>query len=400
LVTQRNELEHAVHRFEAITEITRALGGETDIDRILELIVKRGRALVRAQGVVLLVQDGEDFEVTAMAGDLDRTMAGERYPVSESISAQVLRTGRAERIDDIPARAVRSRLASEIGAEAGLFVPLRYRGKVLGVLNAFDRVEDGPGFHTEDEQLLSAFAGSGAIALATARDVATFGLRRSMEASERERSHWARELHDETLQDLGALAVHLGSVRARAVSEEVRAGIDEAVKQARDATERLRGLITELRPASLDQLGLQPAVEDLVARMRASTELAIELRVQIGDPADDAAVRLGPEIESVIYRVVQEALTNVVKHAQAKTCRVAAIEADGEVAVTISDDGSGFSEAEQTAGFGLLGMRERLALVGGQFQIESGSGGGTTLRAVIPTARTAGTAEPDVRRAG
>jgi signal transduction histidine kinase len=156
-------------------------------------------------------------------------------------------------------------------------------------------------------------------------------------------------------------------------------------------------LIAELRPASLDQLGLQPALEDLVARTRASNGLAIELCVEIGEGAGS---RLGPEIESVIYRVVQEGLTNVVKHARAETCRVAVVEETGDVTVTISDDGGGFSEAEQTTGFGLLGMRERLALVAGRLEIESEAAAGTTLSAVIPAARMAGAADPGVRRAG
>jgi signal transduction histidine kinase len=380
VVTQRNELEHAVRRFEAMTEITRALGGETDLDRTLELIVKRGRALVHARSVALLVQDGDEVVVTAAAGSVDRAVLGERIKLEESISTRVLRTGRAERIEDIAGRAVRSRLATEIGAEAGLFVPLRYHGRVLGVLNAFDRTENGPGFGPEDEQLLSAFADSGAIALATARNVAAYGLRRSMEASERERSHWARELHDETLQDLGALAIRLATIRARAPSDELREAIDEAVQQARSSAERLRGLITELRPAALDQLGLQPALEDLAERMRSGSGLAVELSVQLGS-------RLSPELESVVYRVVQEALTNVVKHAAAYRCSVAVAEIDGALAVEIADEGAGFSENKARGGFGLLGMRERLALVGGRLEIDSTPGAGTRISASIPNSR-------------
>jgi GAF domain-containing protein len=209
---RRDELERTVASFEATTEITHALAGDTDLEHVFELTVKRGRALTDARAMVLLLAEGEDLVVAALAGDLADALLGERIPVQESISGDVLRSGKAERLADAPSR-LRFALAKQTHAETGLFVPLRFRGKALGVLAAFDRLREGPQFSEGDERLLSAFATSAAAAVATAQDVAAQGSQRSLAAAEQERSRWARELHDETLQELAALKILLATAR-------------------------------------------------------------------------------------------------------------------------------------------------------------------------------------------
>ena len=129
---------------------------------------------------------------------------------------------------------------------------------------------------------------------------------------------------------------------------------------------------------ALDQLGAKPAIESLVARVAHQTDLDITL-----DYEGDAA-RHEPEVESTLYRLVQEALTNVAKHARASRVEVRVRDAGGQIALTVRDDGAGFDARQTTSGFGLIGMRERLALVGGTLEIRSDPGGGTVLRASIP----------------
>ena len=118
---------------------------------------------------------GSELVVAALAGDLDNALLGERIPIEDSISGHVLRSGKPERLADAPSR-LRFALAKQTQAQTGLFVPLRFRGRVLGVLAGFDRLRDGPQFSARDEQLLSAFAASAAAAVATAQDVAAQAL--------------------------------------------------------------------------------------------------------------------------------------------------------------------------------------------------------------------------------
>jgi signal transduction histidine kinase len=139
-----------------------------------------------------------------------------------------------------------------------------------------------------------------------------------------------------------------------------------------------------MRPASLDQLGVEPALEALVARSEGLSGLQIRLRTELrGEP------RLKPAIETTVYRVVQEALTNVAKHAEASTVDVAVIEDDATITIRVADDGGGFSPGQDTAGFGLIGMRERLRLAGGRLEVRSDAGRGTTIHASIPVTRPA-----------
>lgn len=393
LVTgRRDELERAVQGLQATTDIARAVGAETRLDRVLELIVKRGRAMVKARVMAVLVQEGDEVVVTAAAGDVGPELIGTRLPLAESVSAEVLATKRTARLSELSSR-LRAGLGTRLGAASGLFVPMLFQGRAIGVLNAFDRLDDGPEFDADDERIMESFASSAAVAVATAQEATSRALRRSMEATEQERSRWARELHDETLQELAALAIRLSTARDLENIDEMRRQIDSAVDQAGAAAKALRGLITDLRPAALDQLGLQPAVEALAERATATAGLRVDLAIDLAYDTGREPTRLAPETEGAAYRFVQEGLTNVIKHAETGSAAVSVVERDEELTVTISDSGRGFSAHADTTGFGLIGMRERVALVGGRVDLRSAPGEGTTISAVLPAQR-AGTPRP------
>ena len=376
---RRMQLERAVRGLEATTEISRALGGETDLDRVLELIGKRARALVESRAILILLEHGNELEVAIAAGELRHSTVGERVPVEGSLAGQALRSGRPKRIDDMSA--VTPRLAEMADADTALIVPLVFRGTPLGVVVAMDRLIQGPRFGPEDEDLLSAFAASAATAVRTARSVADERLRDAIHAAEQERGRWARELHDETLQGLGGLQALLSSVLGSGDSGRLEHAVREAVEHIRTEISNLRSLITELRPAALDDLGLVPALESLAERTRTIQGLELDLEVDVGDGG-----RLPPEVESTVYRVVQEALTNVGKHAAATKVRVNVRRNGDGLSVEVTDDGRGYDTDAQSAGFGVPGMRERVELLGGSHSIESSEGEGTTVRAHIPLA--------------
>jgi two-component system, NarL family, sensor histidine kinase DevS len=371
------ELEQAVQGLEATTTIVRAVGSETDLGRVLELVVKRGRALVEARAVLLLLAEGDELRIAAGAGGLDAAVVGGSLPARGSVAGQVLAAGGAERIGDVGARLAPADAGlGVIGAQTAVFVPLIYRTRPLGVLCAFDRLGEDGRFGDRDEQLLSAFAASAATAVATAKSVEAERLRHSLRSAEQERRRWARELHDETLQGLAALGVLISSgLRVGG------AGLEQAARQVQEqiTTEvaNLRALIAELRPPALDELGLTAAIESLAERTATVEGLEVDLEVAIGEE------RLDPEAETAAYRLVQEALTNVAKHARADRVAVRVHAAGERLALEVTDDGRGFDAARPGAGFGLEGMRERAGLMGGTLHIASGEAG-TTVRVELP----------------
>jgi signal transduction histidine kinase len=382
---QRDELERAVRALETTSAITRALGTETDLERVLELVVKRGRALVEARSMVLLMAERDELVGRATAGEVAASVLGLRMPVGDAVVGHVYRSGRTERVADLASK-MRFELGEHLQASAGLVVPLIFRSRRIGVLAAFDRLGEGPEFSPEDARLMEAFAAAAATALAGAQNVAAQTRQRAIEASEEERTRWARELHDETLQELGALKLALRAAARSDDLEEVRRSLAAAAEQVSVGIAQLRHLITELRPAALDELGVAPALEALVERVGEVNDLAMSLSVELASEGAGETTRLGPALETAIYRLVQEALTNVAKHARASRVEVVVAELGDQVIVTVTDDGVGFDPDAAAEGFGLLGMRERLTLLEGTLAVESGADG-TTIRCRIPVQR-------------
>jgi signal transduction histidine kinase len=254
---------------------------------------------------------------------------------------------------------------------------------------AFDRLEDGPQFKREDEELMLSFAASAATAVHTARSVAEERLAHALEGAEQERRRWARELHDETLQGLGGLQLLLSSALKEQDAEKRAAVVRRASEQVRMEISNLRNLILELRPAELDELGLESALEALAERRAAANGLRVAVDIDLGSAPDGGPARLAPSVESTVYRIVQEALSNAAKHSGAERIDVHLVASNGMVELVVRDNGDGFDLAKPTSGYGLLGMRERVALLRGDFQIASAPEQGTTVRAVFPAARLA-----------
>ncbi|MFL5819549.1 MAG: GAF domain-containing protein [Solirubrobacteraceae bacterium] len=383
---RRHELEHAVHGLEATVAISRAVGGETDLSRVLELIAKRARSLVGARALAILLEDRGQLRIAATAGELPSEVRGDSLPLPGTVAQRVMGVRRAERIADVADRMPAASQALHVQAQTALVVPLAFRGRALGVLEAFDRMSSGPDFSSGDERLLQSFAASAATAVATAQSVEQVRLAQRIKASEEERRRWARELHDDTLQGLGAVGLMLSSA-ARSSDEELRGAVAGAIKQLNLEIESLRMLVTELRPAALDELGLRPALEALIDRAAFSDGIEVRLRYDVAREHGDASARLAPDIESTVYRVVQEALNNALHHANATVVDIVVTEGDGALTVTVTDDGCGFDPAQPTTGFGLVGMRERIELVDGRLELDTTVGTGTRVRASVPVGR-------------
>jgi two-component system, NarL family, sensor histidine kinase DevS len=384
LRSRHGELKQTVEALEATIQIAHALGGETDLQAVLDLVAKRGRALVAARALVIEYGQAGELVMAAAAGELRERLAGERVDLHGTVADSALRTGNTMRLEDEPNMMRFERHgAGRLGvqASAGLVVPLIFRGQSQGVLLAIDRLKGGPAFTAEDQRLLEAFAASAATAIATAESVEAERRRQRLAAAEEERTRWARELHDETLQSLAALRLGLAAqLRAGGDPAAVVETVRESVVQLDRDIATLRALITDLRPAALDDLGAEAAIEDL-ARRAQSRGLEVAVDVEL---AQEPTARLTTELETAVYRIVQEALTNAEKHGHAHRASVEVQEEKETVRVTVRDDGRGFDPGGRFSGFGVTGMRERAELIGGTLDIESAPGHGSTVQATLP----------------
>jgi signal transduction histidine kinase len=384
----RVELQRTVGALDATIQIARALGGETDLRAILELVAKRGRALVSARALVIELLRGEELVVAAGAGELPVDLVGQRVSVTDTVASAALRAGETQRLaEGLNRRRFEQHGLGHLGLRAndGLVVPLIFRNHAYGVLVAVDQLDAGE-FTAEHQRLLESFAASAATAVATAQSAADERRHPRLAAAEAERTRWARELHDDTLQSLGNLRLMLAAAQRAEKPEAMFAANRQAISQLESDIANLRALITELRPAALDQLGTEAAINALAERLR-RTGLELDVSLDLAYEHGRAGERHTPELETAVYRIIQEALGNAIKHGEARRAVVELLEDDRIVCVTVRDDGDGFDAAQQTDGFGLLGMRERAELLGGTVNVESAPGQGATITAKLPAAR-------------
>jgi signal transduction histidine kinase len=373
------EVEQALRRAETSVDIARTVGGETDVERVLDLIVKRARALVDARALLVLLRRGEDLFVAAHAGRIDEDISDLTIPIEDSIFAAAMEDRVSQRLErgSPPSE---GRLREKVGAEAALIVPLLFRGRAVGALVALDREAGGLEFDQEDLRLLQSFASSAATAVATAQTVESERLQQRVESAEKERERWARELHDDALQNLAAIRINLATA-LQARGEDRHDRIERAAEDTLDRLEEqigdLNRLINDLRPAALERLGLTGALEALAEESSARGPVEVETTIEI-------AGELGRDEERLVYRLVQESLTNVVKHAHASHVEVSAAEGEGAIEIAVRDDGEGFDAGTSTAGRGLTGMRERIELLGGEIAVSSKPGAGTEISARVP----------------
>ena len=372
---RRRSLERALQASRTSMEITTAIGADTDLTRVLELIVKRGRALVEADSLLIWLRRGDQLQIAAVAGNA-AVPTGTVVPIEASTAGQALSSGQSMRIGDLRQLRIDPAQYGMDEASTVLIVPLIHRGQRHGVLMAFDRLGATASFDDEDQRTLEAFAVSAATAVATARSVEEQRLQNSMAAAESERQRWARELHDETLQGMAALKLAL-TAALRAEPHQAHELLKGAVEQLDADIGGLRSIIADLRPAALDELGLAPALSTLVERMGERGGLDASASIELG------AARLTPEIETTAYRVAQEALTNVLKHAGASAVRFVAVIDHGCLRIEVSDDGRGMGE-HPGQGFGVIGMRERAELAHGTLELRPGDQGGTVVILELP----------------
>jgi two-component system, NarL family, sensor histidine kinase DevS len=367
-------------QLESLNEVSLAVASETDISRVFGLVASRLRELVGARLVVIALRHGDDeLRVEAVAGDESESLVGLRVPKAGSKMGRILERGRSERVDSmIEDLEVDQDAARRMQARTGLFVPLLVRGRAIGVISLHDKLGGDPRFSDEDLRLTETFAPRVANAVDLSERVARDALRRVIGAQELERRRLARELHDETGQALTSILLGLKGIEDARDGGDVRQATEELRELVVGTLQDVRRLAVELRPKALDDFGLVPALERLVENFGEQTGMNVQLEARLGPD------RLPGEVETALYRITQEALTNVVKHARARKVSIVLTRRNGTATAVIEDDGQGIADADDTQGLGLLGMRERLELINGKLSIESSEGAGTTIVAEVP----------------
>jgi len=245
----------------------------------------------------------------------------------------------------------------------------------VGVIVAYDKQGSNPRFSDADMRIAQAFANRAAVAIELSERVGRRAVRSLLEGQEMERRRLARELHDETGQALASILLGLKTLE-RELGEEPLAVIRELVDSALGDVRRLT---VELRPPALDDFGLAAALERLGSVIGERSPFTVDVNVTV------PAGTMPPEHETAIYRIVQEALTNVVKHASARHVSIVVASSERAVRAVVEDDGAGFDRHNvREHALGLVGMRERAQLLGGRLEVESTAGGGTTVFVELP----------------
>ena len=368
-------------QLQSLAEVGNALSSELELPRLLDLVVKRLRELIDARLVFIAMPraGGETVVETVAADDADRYL-GVKLDPARSKTARVLERRRSERVDSlIDDPEIDQQTARFMGARAGLYVPLVVRGEAIGVIVAQDKQQPDPRFTDEDVRIAEGFGQRAAVALELSERVAKDALRRVVSGQELERRRLARELHDETGQALTSILLGLKGIEDAQDDEERRRSLLALREQVVATLQDVRRLAVELRPKALDDFGLVAALERLAETFGEQTNVDVHVETMLGD------ARLSEEVETALYRIVQEALTNVVKHANARTVSVVLTRKDDRVVVVVEDDGQGFDPlTKREDGLGLVGMKERIELVDGRLTLESGSGQGTTIAVEVP----------------
>jgi PAS domain S-box-containing protein len=398
---QHTALQRRLRESEAITQVSRALSETLEPESILDLIASIAQDIIHhADWTVIHLVRGrpERLYPAAAAGSAPPS---ESYVITpgEGLAWLALANGTLVNVSDVPHDPHASQFARDAGVKSILVAPIQSRNRTIGTVSCVSL--DLGVFSDEDERLITILASQAAMAIENAqlfdsqrraRTVAEHQRERLRELTQRivttqeeERLRISRELHDEAGQALTSLKISLDLIRVGLPPEQeaLRARLASVASLADETMETLRTLAHDLRPPGLDAFGLNVALEGLCYDFSTRTELEVVYR-GLELPELSTTVALS------IYRLVQEALTNIAKHAAASRVAITVTREDEQLCVEVADNGQGFVQDVDTerprrrGGIGLVSMRERAELLGGTLEIDTSPGQGTRLTARVP----------------
>ena len=365
-----------------MSEAVLAITADLSLEAMLQRLVETARALANARYAALGIPDGEggfaEFLTTGISQKAIEAIGP--LPRQHGLLDAMLHSPHSERVRNIQADPrfggwpdKHPKMTSFLG------VPIVAKGEVIAAFYLANK-RRAREFTAEDQELIETLAAHAAIAIENAR---LYERSRELSIVE-ERNRLARELHDSVTQTLFSLSLTAESAATLAESDPVRAReqLLSVRRLAADALKEMRSLIFELRPAELDVDGLVPTLRKRIDVLRRVYRRDIDLRVR-------GERRLEPSAEAHVFRIVQEALQNALKHSQAARLDVELAMLDGRVIATVRDDGIGFDPeaAKRRSGrLGLTSMEERARELGGTLEIESHPGDGAVVRLEAPLA--------------
>ncbi|MBI3330372.1 MAG: GAF domain-containing protein [Nitrospinae bacterium] len=391
------EVERRRREAEVVAELASTISASLDLATVLQRVAEGARDLCGSDAASIALPDPESqaMVIRYLAGAPDPGYETVRIEPGKGIGGQVLVTGRPFRTDHYAADPRFSKdylqTTQKWKAVALIAVPILIEHRVEGLIYVSNR--SSRPFTARDEAVLMRLADHAAIAIYNARlfEQVRLGHERLQTLSHRllavqedERRRIARELHDEIGQALTAVKMNLQAVRHLPEAASVAPYLEENMDIVNQLLQQARDLSRDLRPSMLDDLGLLPALRWYIDRLAQRAGFHAQLEV------DAMEMRLHPDLETACFRVAQEALTNVVRHARAHRVWVEVRPSATELELVVRDNGVGFDvrDAQERAmrgeSLGLLGMSERVALVGGHFDITSAPAQGTEIRARFP----------------
>ncbi len=396
------EVEGQYYRLLALSRVSAALSSLGDLDAILRIALKDVLSVMEGTigGILLLDEKTQTLSFRVYQGLSPETAEKMRLTVGQGIVGRVAQTGKAILLEDITkdTRVAYPELVSAEGWRAFISVPLRAKDRDLGVLIVASRTPRQ--FTRDDMHLLNSIGDQLGVAIEQAalyerlrrtRERYRHLARQILLTQEDERKRIASELHDETTQTLSGLTLQLQALVSMAEMSgqdtEIVARLKKVQSLAIQVHKGISRLIADLRPALLDTLGLIPAIRQYAETSLHPVGIGFSMEVKGLDK------RLPPEVETGLFRVIQGAIGNVVRHSRAKNASVVLERCNDELLLRIIDDGVGFDVSKITdieesgRGRGVFSMRERLMLLGGIGWIESKLGHGTVACGKVPLRR-------------
>lgn len=389
-----------LRELDVVQEIGSALLGELDPTRVLRTIVHEALELMGASAAYVAMpdEDGERLHIRVAAGRGTGAVEGLDLPRAGSLNDYAMRVLEPILVDDVATdQRGSSPVAEVLKARSMIVAPLVDRRKAVGALVVLH--SERSFFKDDDLFIVRRFADLASMALRNARLISSERDRAHMEAElqeshlreqmradtlhaviraqEDERARIARELHDSAGQAMASILLLLKLTEQATSLEDMRSRVTDLRQLASQTAGDVRRIAMELRPSLLDDLGIEAAIQRQCSDLQERSGLRIDAAVRISG-------RLEPEVETVVYRIVQEALTNAVRSADATSIDVSLDDVGGVLRLSIRDDGRGFDPDAVPLGLGLLGMKERAELLNGKLEITSAAGVGTTVELRVP----------------
>jgi signal transduction histidine kinase len=382
------DVARQLEREKRLAEVAKEITSELELDKVLSKVVEIAEEVAGADaGVIGLLDETRDLITYRHLHNLPEELMQVTVAKGEGLAGHVIASGTPAVIEDYAAYPARVKAFVDGGVKSVLAVPVVSGGKVFGTLGVVT-LADKRSFSSRDVAVLSGVARQAAIAIENAQLYESMRsyARQILTAQEAERRRMARELHDEAAQALVVLSRQFDALLSSSIQApaEIKNRLEELRQLTAAISRDVRRFSQDLRPSTLDDLGLLPTLEGLTAKLSQEDGIQASLEVR------GHKRRLSPDTELVLFRIAQEALTNVRKHSQATEVLTTVEFEEGVVRLSIRDNGQGFKvphrpgDLVEVGKLGLTGMFERAQLVGGTLIVQSEPGGGTTVVAEIP----------------